>query len=408
MQFKYYIGISMQLGEGNKGHHIPYHSQLFQEFNRLGQCEYHGSKLKNVELDWVHQCMAPNFERKDHRGNLLSIWNLIRELNSNKEECLIYIFEGNLLTAITACLISTNNGKKSFIVNLFNADQHGLALNRKISRNLYRLFFKIVQVFPNVFITCESPKLSDEFSKKIGMRFQTFPNFASLAPSYKKEIKIESEYRLIIPSRKLTPEILEKHLENLPPTNKTIIVGWNAAWNEQKVTMMQKYRIQIYSDYLSEEEYANLVDRADEVFFLYYDDFYMWGSSGRLLDVLYRNKKVVVPRNSGLESFAKLYARNYQLISYDPSIQSVFLSDPVHNLESMPVKTAYDAARDLILMANRANETKNYLHKSGFRKYLLNVLATVVIMTLQLIGFFTALKGKFVQFMIKILHSIPK
>jgi hypothetical protein len=292
------------LASGDKayGHWYWVHKKISEIENSItftkvqGGVDYGVNKLQgrydydNVPVNWVKQ----------------DFHTIKNALSKESSSIIFHIYEGNYQSIFLACKLLRYFKNSVAVVNLHWADQVASDLN---SNHETMVMFKsalraVLEKFNSrLYLQAESEKLASFLSKSIGYEVQPYLVFSVYEIPNQKKGKTYTAL--------MSPSGLSEFLNAIEGTKSLLKSGHRIAINISNYlypgiisdSQIEKARLlgyEVYVSNLEEKQYVDLGTSSKIVLLTYNNDFYTWGSSGRLLDAVRFGSRVVLPEGTAV------------------------------------------------------------------------------------------------------------
>lgn len=220
----------------------------------------------------------------------------------------IHIYEGSVDSLILLGRIIAEINNSTGIVNLHWAD-------RVFDSSQSRLFISTMKWFQAAFssriqIAAESEKLAKFLRQKGVQSVVEYPVFSVHQSSYLNKKK----YDVLVTADDI-PELnyfVQSAMNFHTVTGNFLKVAISLGshlypwpFGPELLKYLKSANIEVFTGGLSKDEYSELLGSSRAQILLYSSPFYVWGSSGRLLDGLQCQTKSIVPSNTALSDYVE-------------------------------------------------------------------------------------------------------
>lgn len=318
---KIILGISPFYHKGAPGHYERVHSALNKEFKNqaLNFCNsvmYFGlEEYKNSP--GYYSCINKSFQNPSGKirfKEIVSLSNLIAK-TSRSTEVFVQIYEGSLSFYLAVEIAKLRNPNIYAIINFHQVELFINLLKNPFVKNVYRIILsRNLGVHTKTKLTAESTMSAKKIGEKIKKDLEVFPVFTT----FSKKIGINRLYKnLILVSGNFDEsQILEDISISLLKGSESIFFDGRIKelGSNQFYYKLKSLGFKVIDELLKEEEYENLLNSVECVWYLYRSQVNLQGSSGRLMDALAFDLDVVVPSGSALEEIVLEYKSQVKTI----------------------------------------------------------------------------------------------
>jgi hypothetical protein len=378
-----FIGFSTSLTWNAPGHYLPVHSALNNEFRRINKESIYigGDITLGNQVWWIP--WAPKSLRT--RPNFVSIQKVkqLRRLLGSKQG-LVVDYEGRLgHILLFAYLIRNSNSQ--VILNFHYTSELIRLLNSTFGVPLFKLLIDFSNKTSNnkLIYTTESDQLSNELKVRTGFTFPAFPAFSVLEKptvAEKNKWKDEGYIWLVCRIKEGSPEsyALEKLLLKNPKT-QFLVHGLTESL-EKRFSKFRNVRFQeLFVDLAI---YRECLLTCSSLILIYDTEMYRNHSSGRLLDSMMFEKKVVVLKGMPIPEYAQA-SRNIKIVGL-PEISNLELNSKKHDSKSavseLPFFPDAQWAVQELVRISRTTEAKTY-RRPLFANGILHILWSFSLVT---------------------------
>jgi hypothetical protein len=370
------LGISPFYHKGAIGHYERVHSSLNQTFqnqisisNKLVM--YFGLEGHKDSPGYA-SCVGKSFQNPSGKTNfreIVSLSNFITE-NFGSDEVFIQIYEGSLSFYLAIEIAKLSNPNIYAIINFHQVELFINLLKNTFVKNVYKIvLLSNLGVRTKTKLTAESAMSAKQIGEKIDENLEVFPVFTTFS---RKKILRQLRKNLILISGDFNESQILKDISiALLDGGDSVIFDrrireFGSAQFYNKLNLLG---FKVVDELLSEEEYENLLNSIECVWYLYRSQVNLQGSSGRLMDALAFDLDVVVPSGSALEETVLEYRDKVKTINLTTgeirTVNSLILRD---NMLFKSKNSVEFAANDLIQKWNsmkfefpylEANKKKN-------------------------------------------------
>jgi hypothetical protein len=219
---------------------------------------------------------------------------------------IFHIYEGNYQSVFLACRLLAHFNRSIAIVNLHWADQvaSDFNLNHESMKNFKLNLRDVLENFKGrLHLQTESDKLAKFVSKRLDFRLEPYlvcsvydiPN-----PSYDKPFTA-----LISPSGEVEFFSAMEETKVLMATGNRIAINvskhlYPRIISDSHIDKARFFGFEVFVSNLDEKQYVSLGSAAKITLLTYQNEFYKWGSSGRLLDAVRFGSRIVLPEGTAL------------------------------------------------------------------------------------------------------------
>ncbi len=219
---------------------------------------------------------------------------------------IFHVYEGNYQSIFLACRLLEHFKNATAIVNLHWADQvaSDLQINSKPMKKFRSALKTVLEDFKDrLYLQVESEKLANLMSKTLSFNIEPYLVFSVYDIPDTDQVK--SYTALVSPSGE------SEFIDAIEGTKDLIENGNRVAINiathlypnvvsESRVNAARMMGYDVFISNLDEREYVALGCSAKIVVLTYSNDFYRWGSSGRLLDSVRFGSRIVIPEGTAI------------------------------------------------------------------------------------------------------------
>ena len=358
-----FIGFSTSLTWNAPGHYLPVHSALNNEFRRLDKESIYigGDLTSGNEVWWIP--WAPNSLRT--RPNFVSIQK-VKELGRllDGQQGLIVDYEGRLGHIFLFAYL-VRSSKAQVIINFHYTSELTKFLRAAFGVPLFKFLINFSKKVGNnkLIFTTESGQLSRELEARTGFTFPTFPAFSVLEkPTLPEKLKCKDQGYIWVVCR-VKEDSPESHaLEKLLAKNPKI------PFLVHGLTESMELRFSKFSNVVFQELFVDLVTYRETLLtcsslvLIYDTEMYRNHSSGRLLDSMMFEKRVVVVKGMPIPAYAEA-SKNIDILGL-PEISNLELNVKEHQSKTMVsdppfFPNAEWAVRELVKISS-TTETRTY------------------------------------------------
>jgi hypothetical protein len=316
------LGISPFYHKGAIGHYERVHSSLNQTFqnqisisNKLVM--YFGLEGHKDSPGYA-SCVGKSFQNPSGKTNfreIVLLSNFITE-NFGSDEVFIQIYEGSLSFYLAIEIAKLSNPNIYAIINFHQVELFSNLLKNTFVKNVYKIVLSSnLGVRTKTKLTAESAMSAKQIGEKIDENLEVFPVFTTFS---RKKILRQLRKNLILISGDFNESQILKDISiALLDGGDSVIFDrrireFGSAQFYNKLNLLG---FKVVDELLSEEEYENLLNSIECVWYLYRSEVNLQGSSGRLMDALVFDLDVVVPSGSALEETVLEYRDKVKTIN---------------------------------------------------------------------------------------------
>ena len=359
------IGISPFLISGAPGHYESFHKALFQGLqthNRVEKSSYLGSR-QNQGKDgiWYMPLVPSSLTRKFKVADLKYFKTLLdlAKTNSSNSPKVFVAYEGGLYTVYLLSALLRFRPNAIAIVNIFDNQQHARLLESKLKSGIFRAFLKIAMrgVENQLALTGDTFRFASKMQDSTKTSIDVFPMFSILQPSSTKT-RGSREFLINLRGSFSANKLLEVcklvGIQNLPE----ITVHGGPIPDQIKIALTQFDSLEFSEGHISESNYQSMFLKFRSVVFLYDPESFSYCSSGRLFDAVVSESKLIVPSDTALADFAKVYG-NASAFDFNKitELADIFLGKSEFSIKSnAQIPTVQNAIHSLILIAEKCRK----------------------------------------------------
>ena len=289
-------------GDKSYGHWYWVHKKISELENAItftkvqGGVDYGVNKLKgrydydNVPRNWVTQ----------------DFHTIKNALSKESSPIIFHIYEGNYQSIFLACKLLRHFKKSVAVVNLHWADQVASDLN---SNHETMVMFRsalraVLEKFKSrLHLQAESDKLASFLSRSLGYNVEPYLVFSVYEIPKHKNSKTYTA--LMSPSGLSELSIAIEGTKSLLQSGHRIAINissylYPGIISDSQIDNARLLGYEVYVSNLEERQYVDLGTSSRLVLLTYNNDFYTWGSSGRLLDAVRFGSRVVLPEGTAV------------------------------------------------------------------------------------------------------------
>jgi hypothetical protein len=392
------IGISSFLISGAPGHYESFHKALFQglqSHNRVEKSSYLGSRQNQWKDDiWYMPLVPSSLTRKFKVADLKYFKTLLdlAKTNSSNSPKVFVAYEGGLYTVYLLSALLRFRPNTIAIVNIFDNQQHARLLESKLNSRIFRAFLKIAMrgVENQLALTGDTFRFASKMQDSTKTSIDVFPMFSILQPSNTKT-RGSREFLINLRGSFSANKLLEVcklvGIQNLPE-----ITVHGPIPDQIKIALTQFDSLKFSEGHISESNYQSMFLKFKSVVFLYNPESFSYCSSGRLFDAIVSESKLIVPSDTALADFAKVYG-NASAFDFNKitELADIFLGKSKFSRKSnAQIPTVQNAIQSLILIAEKCRKKERSTNLS------INfwIVATLGWLTSQVVFLLCAVKSR--------------
>lgn len=200
-----------------------------------------------------------------------------------------------------------------------------------------------------VFFTTESEPLRRLFRETIGLETELYPVYSTVSPRHPVEKKVDL---LSLVGSDEEAMLVAKTLQELripqSKLNTVVSTRWGYRLPQKLEEEFKARGTKLATGLLTASEYTQLLDQTKLALLPYFDDYYKWSSSARLLDAVNSDCHVIVPKKSTLGSLVEENKWGFCVDSKDPQRIAEIVQTFVWKKLTSMAPSPEDAAKYLI------------------------------------------------------------
>lgn len=364
------IGVSPFLISGAQGHHESFHKALLQGLQLHDQVElplYLGSRQTPLDVENWYMPVVPSRLTSKFKVVDLKYFKTLLDLaksNSNNSKKIFVVYEGNLFSVYLFSALMRFRPNAIATVNIFDNQQHAHLLESKLKARIFRALLKVAikGVENQLSLTGDTDRFASKVQDSTKISIDVFPMYSILQPSNSK-INKSREFLINIRGSLSASKLLEAceqvGLRNLPD------ITVHGPIPESIKRALSKFdSLEFSESHISESNYEAMFYKFRNVIFLYNPESFSYCSSGRLFDAVVAETKIIVPSNTALADFAKLYGNSSEYdFNRSAELADILLGKSVFSKKSSANSpTVQNAIESLVLIAEKCRE-KEKSHK---------------------------------------------
>jgi hypothetical protein len=364
------IGVSPFLISGAQGHYESFHKALYQGLrvnNEVEEPTYLGSRQsQSMNCEWYLPVIPPRLTSPFKVTDLKYFRTLLdlAETNSSKSMKVFVSYEGGLYAIYLFSALLRFRPNASAIINIFDNQQHAHLLESKLKARIFKALLKIAikGVENQLSLTGDTDRFASKVQESTKISIEVFPMYSILQSSNSK-IGKSREFLINIRGSLSASKLLEA-CELVGPRSLPDITVHGPIPESIKRALSKFDSLEFSEGHIPESNYEDMFHKFRNVIFLYNPESFSYCSSGRLFDAVVADTKIIVPSNTALADFAKLYGNSSEYdFNRSTELADILLGKSVFSKKSSANSpTVQNAIESLVLIANKCRE-KERSHK---------------------------------------------
>lgn len=357
--FYQFIGVSPRLTAGAPGHYESFHKALFQGLKYKDGNEspvYLGSRAPHQETSiWYEPVVPTRLTSKFKVADFKYFKTLLKiaDQKDAKAPKVFVAYEGNLYTIFLFSAVLRFCTNSLAIVNVFDNQQHAHLFESKLRTRIFKELLKIAMsgVENQLILTGDTFRFASKLQESTKIPIGIFPMFSILQHSGIETQKTR-EFLINLRGAYSANKLLEV-CELVGSQNLPEITVHGPMSNAIKIALAQFDSLEFSEGHISESDYNAMCHRFKNVVFLYNPESFSYCSSGRLFDAVLTETKLIVPSDTALSDFAKIYGNASEFdFNKNTNLVDVLLGKTEFSKRgSALLPTVKNAVESLILLA---------------------------------------------------------